>query len=53
VGELALFRIPFHLELRYSKQLQTGIALTDAMAEGRRGPASVMVTFLYHACYEV
>jgi hypothetical protein len=32
VGELALFRIPFHMELRYRKLWQAGGGFFDAMA---------------------
>ncbi|KAB8057752.1 hypothetical protein GCN74_18890 [Janthinobacterium sp. FT14W] len=36
LGALALFRIPFRLELRYRKQLQTAAGLADAMAGQER-----------------
>jgi hypothetical protein len=47
VWELALFRIPFHLGLRFRKQLRAGTGFTIAMAERTCCPASVAVAFLY------
>ncbi|WP_133250713.1 hypothetical protein [Janthinobacterium sp. 78] len=45
--ELALFRSPFQLELRYRKQWRAGTGFTAAMAERTCCPASVAVAFLY------